>query len=157
LHIDDLDRRIVSELVGDARMSYAAIGDRVGLSASAVKRRVDRLRRDGVIVGFSALVNPEVAGRTEAFVELHCHGPTPPERIARVLQRHRQVVAAYIVSGEPDALMHLRTADVAELDDVLEQIREELRAERTRSSVVLAQLFERPLGFDGDDATAAYH
>ena len=53
------------------------------------------------------------------------------------------MIAAYIVSGEPDALVHLRTGDVAELEDVLEQIRTDLRAERTRSSVVLAQLFQR--------------
>jgi DNA-binding Lrp family transcriptional regulator len=144
LHLDDLDRPIVAELVRDARQSYAAIGARVGLSASAVKRRVDRLRRDGLIVGFSALLNPEVAGTTEAFVELYCQGATAPERIARTLEQHPQVIAAYTVSGEPDALVHLRTGDIAELDDVLEQIRDDLRAERTRSSIVLAQLFERP-------------
>jgi DNA-binding Lrp family transcriptional regulator len=67
-----------------------------------------------------------------------------------VLDRHPQVIAAYIVSGEPDALVHLRTRNVAELDDVLEQIRTDLRAERTRSSVVLAQLLNRPPSFSTD-------
>ncbi len=142
LRIDDLDRGIVAELVRDARQSYATIGASVGLSPSAVKRRVDRLRRAGVITGFSAIVDPELAGATEAFVELYCHA-AQPERIARTLERYPQVIAAYTVSGEPDALVHLRTADVAELDDVLERIRDELHAERTRSSIVLAQLFER--------------
>jgi DNA-binding Lrp family transcriptional regulator len=150
LQINDLDRQIVAELIRDARQSYAAIGERVGLSASAVKRRTDRLRRDGAIVGFSAVLNPEVAGETEAFVELYCQGPIAPEIIARVLDRHPQVIAAYIVSGEPDALVHLRTGNVAELDDVLEQIRTDLRAERTRSSVVLAQLLNRPPSFSRD-------
>src|SRR5207247_52113 len=143
LQIDDLDRQIVAELVRDARQSYTAIGERVGLSASAVKRRTDRLCRDGAVVGFSAVVNPEMAGRTEAFVELYCGVPLSAEAITQVLDRHPQVIAAYIVSGEPDALVHLRTGDVAELEDVLEQIRTDLRAERTRSSVVLAQLFQR--------------
>lgn len=143
LQIDELDRQIVAELVHDARQSYAAIGERVGLSASAVKRRTDRLCREGTLVGFSAVVNPEMAGQTEAFVELYCGVPAAPEAIARVLDRHPQVIAAYIVSGEPDALVHLRTGDVAELDEVLEDIRTELRAERTRSSVVLAQLLQR--------------
>jgi DNA-binding Lrp family transcriptional regulator len=150
LQIDDLDRRIVAELVRDARQSYAAIGERVGLSASAVKRRTDRIRRDGVVVGFSAIVNPELAGETEAFVELYCRGSIAPEIIARVLERHPQVVAAYIVSGEPDALVHLRARNVAELDDVLEQIRTDLPAERTQSSVVLAQLLNRPPSITGD-------
>jgi DNA-binding Lrp family transcriptional regulator len=143
LQIDDLDRQIVAELVRDARQSYAVIGERVGLSASAVKRRTDRLSRDGAIIGFSAVLNPEVAGSTEAFVELYCRDPLSPETIGQVLDRHPQVIAAYIVSGEPDALVHLRTGTVAELDDVLEQIRAELRADRTRSSVVLARLLHR--------------
>ena len=144
MQIDDLDGEIVAELVRDARQSYAVIGERVGLSPSAVKRRTDRLCRDGVIIGFSAVLNPEVAGSTEAFVELYCRDPLPPEVISQALDRHPQVIAAYIVSGEPDALVHLRTATVAELDEVLEQIRDELRAERTRSSVVLAPLLHRP-------------
>jgi DNA-binding Lrp family transcriptional regulator len=143
LQIDDLDRQIVAELVRNARQSYAAIGERIGLSASAVKRRTDRLCRDGAVVGFSAVLNPEAAGETEAFVELYCQQPIAPESIARVLERHPQVMAAYIVSGEPDALVHLRTGTVAELDEVLEQIRSELRAERSRSSIVLAQLLQR--------------
>jgi DNA-binding Lrp family transcriptional regulator len=150
LQIGDLDRRIVAELVRDARQSYAAIGQRVGLSASAVKRRMDRLRRDGAIVGFSAVLNPEVAGATEAFVELYCGTSIAPDVIARVLDQHPQVVAAYIVSGEPDALVHLRTRNVAELDDVLEQIRSDLPAERTQSSIVLAQLLSRPPSIAGD-------
>ncbi len=144
MRIDDLDRQIVAELVRDARQSYAAIGERVGLSASAVKRRMDRLRRDGAVIGFSAVLHPEIAGATEAFVELYCQGPVAPDIIARTLDRYPQVIAAYLVSGEPDALVHLRTGSVAELDEVLEQIRVDLRAERTRSSIVLAPLLKRP-------------
>jgi DNA-binding Lrp family transcriptional regulator len=143
LQIDDLDRRIVAELVRDARQSYADIGARVALSAPAVKRRVDRLRRDGVVLGYSAILSPELAGNTEAFVELYCREPTSPDRITRVLDKYPQVVAAYVVTGEPDALVHVRAADVAELDGVIEHIRDELRLERTRSSVVLAKLVDR--------------
>jgi DNA-binding Lrp family transcriptional regulator len=51
---DDLDRRIVAALVDDARATYAEVGSLVGLSAPAVKRRVDRLRASGAITGFSA-------------------------------------------------------------------------------------------------------
>jgi DNA-binding Lrp family transcriptional regulator len=154
LQIDDLDRQIVAELVRDARQSYAAIGEQVGLSASAVKRRTDRLCRDGAVIGFSAVLNPEAAGTTEAFVELYCQDPIAPENITRVLDRHPQVIAAYIVSGEPDALVHLRTRTVAELDDVLEQIRADLRAERSRSSIVLAQLLHRPPSLSPDHSSS---
>ena len=61
---DELDRRIVAALVEDGRATYAEIGTRVGLSAPAVKRRVDRLRASGAITGFSASVNPGLLGWT---------------------------------------------------------------------------------------------
>ena len=52
--VDDIDARIVAALIRDARASYVIIGNEVGLSAPAVKRRVDRLRAAGAIAGFSA-------------------------------------------------------------------------------------------------------
>ena len=77
--VDDLDARIVAALLKNGRASYAVIGDQVGLSAPAVKRRVDRLRAAGTITGFSARVDPAAMGwSTEAYVELFCGGRTSP-------------------------------------------------------------------------------
>src|ERR1700723_3390985 len=77
--VDDIDARIVATLIRDARSSYAVIGNEVGLSAPAVKRRVDRLLSAGAITGFSARVDPAAMGwTTEAYVELFCGGGTPP-------------------------------------------------------------------------------
>ena len=56
--MDALDRAVVGCLVVDARSTFAEIGDQVGLSASAVKRRVDRLIAAGAIRGFTAVVDP---------------------------------------------------------------------------------------------------
>lgn len=73
---DALDRQIVTALTANARSSFAEIGAAVGLSATAVKRRVDRLRETGVITGFTATVKPSALGwRTEAYVEVYCEGP----------------------------------------------------------------------------------
>ena len=70
LRMDALDQRIISHLVADARASYAEIGADVGLSAPAVKRRVDKLLDMGILQGFTAVVDPEALGwGTEAFVE----------------------------------------------------------------------------------------
>ena len=60
--MDDTDRRIVALLQENARRSFKDIGDRVHLSAPAVKRRVDRLEADGVIRGYSAAVDPRAFG-----------------------------------------------------------------------------------------------
>ena len=150
LQFDDLDRQIVAELVPrcSAELSHdRRTGRALRISGETPHSRLCRDERSSVS---PPVFDPEAAGTTEAFVELYCQDPIAPESITRVLHRHPQVIAAYIVSGEPDALVHLRTGTVAELDDVLEQIRADLRAERSRSSIVLAQLLQRPPSLSPD-------
>src|SRR2546429_2776135 len=109
-------RRFMALLGGDAGASYAEIGSQVALSAPAVKRRVDRLRADGVIKGFTAVLDPAAIGwTTEAFVELYCTGKTSPDQIKAATRRHPEVVGAYTVSGQADALVHLRAENMAHL------------------------------------------
>ncbi|MEV4480186.1 Lrp/AsnC family transcriptional regulator [Micromonospora coxensis] len=145
MQIDAVDQRIIALLVADARASYADIGTRVSLSAPAVKRRVDRLRATGVIRGFTAVVDPAAVGwTTEAFVELFCAGRTTPAQIGVAARRHPEVVGAYTVSGEADALVHLRAADISHLEEALERLRAESFVTSTRSTIVLSRLVESP-------------
>jgi DNA-binding Lrp family transcriptional regulator len=145
LRMDAVDQRIVALLAADARASYAEIGVRVSLSAPAVKRRVDRLRASGVIKGFTAVIDPAAVGwTTEAFVELFCTGRTTPAQIMVATRRHPEVIGAYTVSGEADALVHLRAADIGHLEQALERLRAEPFVTSTRSMVVLSRLVETP-------------
>ena len=141
MRLDEVDQRIIAALVSDARTTYADIGQTVSLSAPAVKRRVDRLRSVGVIKGFTAVVDPKAVGwTTEAFVELFCTGRTTPAQITMATRRHPEVVGAYTVSGEADALVHLRAADMQHLEQVLERLRAEPFVTSTRSMIVLSKL-----------------
>ena len=143
--MDAMDQRIVALLAADARASYAEIGGRVSLSAPAVKRRVDRLRASGVIKGFTAVIDPAAVGwTTEAFVELFCTGRTTPAQIMVATRRHPEVIGAYTISGEADALVHLRAADIGHLEQALERLRAEPFVTSTRSMVVLSRLVETP-------------
>jgi DNA-binding Lrp family transcriptional regulator len=143
--MDAVDQRIIALLVGDARASFAEIGSKVALSAPAVKRRVDRLRSSGVIKGFTAVIEPAAVGwTTEAFVELFCTGRTTPAQITVATRRHPEVVGAYTVSGQADALVHLRAADIGHLEQALERLRAEPFVTSTRSMIVLSRLVETP-------------
>lgn len=143
--MDAVDQRIIALLVADARASYAEIGAKVSLSAPAVKRRVDRLRSTGVIKGFTAVIEPSAVGwTTEAFVELFCTGRTTPAQITVATRRHPEVIGAYTVSGQADALVHLRAADIGHLEQALERLRAEPFVTSTRSMVVLSRLVEAP-------------
>ena len=142
--MDAVDQRIIALLVADARASYAEIGSRVALSAPAVKRRVDRLRSGGVIKGFTAVIEPAAVGwTTEAFVELFCTGRTTPAQITVATRRHPEVVGAYTVSGEADAMVHIVATDMRHFERVLEQIGAERFVERTKSVLVLSPLIRR--------------
>jgi DNA-binding Lrp family transcriptional regulator len=145
--LDDIDQRILAALRDDARASFAEVGSQVGLSAPAVKRRVDKLRATGVITGFAALVDPSALGwTTEAYVELYCQGRTSPAVIAEAVSRHPEVVDACTVSGEADALIHVITADMKHFEDVLERIGAETFIVRTKSVLVLSRLLRREAG-----------
>jgi DNA-binding Lrp family transcriptional regulator len=145
VRVDDIDRQIVALLVEDARRSWSGIGDRVGLSAPAVARRVDRLERDGVVAGYTAQLGP--AGRewpTEAFVELFCGNRTSTADIAATVKGQPEVLAAYTVTGDADAMVHIAAADTAHLEKVIERIRAHPNVVRTQTQIVLTKLLERP-------------
>jgi DNA-binding Lrp family transcriptional regulator len=145
MSLDEIDARIVTALIRDARASYAVIGNEVGLSAPAVKRRVDRLRASGAITGFSARVDPVALGwTTEAYVELYCRGRTSPADIAAAVSKHPEITDACTVTGEADALLHIRAADVRHFERVMERIGAEPFVVRTRSVIVLSRLVNRP-------------
>ena len=142
--MDSIDLGIIDVLRANARAGYGDIGDSVGLSASAVKRRVDRMVADGVIRGFTIQVDPAVDGLdTEAYVELFCRGTVAPTELRRILSAVPEVVGAGTVSGSADAIVHMRSRDIASLEVALEKLRLAPNVDHTRSAIVLSRLINR--------------
>jgi DNA-binding Lrp family transcriptional regulator len=105
---------------------------------------VDRLERDGVLLGYTAIVDPEAFGwGAEAFVDLYCEGDVSGEAIKRAVEREAGVVSAHTVAGEASALLHVRARDTKDLELVLERIRAVRGVTRTVTEVVLSTLFTR--------------
>ena len=143
--MDILDGQVIGCLLRNARATFAEIGAEVGLSAPAVKRRVDRLVASGAIRGFTAQIDPDVLGwQTEAYVEIYCKGTVAPSELQRNLERVPEVVGAATVSGTADALVHMLASDVKQLERALERIRDEPNVDHTRSVIVLSRLIDRP-------------
>ncbi len=144
--MDNQDHRIIDILRQNGRAGYGDIGVTVGLSASAVKRRVDRLVADGVIRGFTIQVDPAVDGlSTEAYVELFCRGTVAPDELRRILQGVPEVVDAGTVTGDADAIVRIRSRDIPSLEDALEKVRLAPNVDHTRSAIVLSRLVNRTL------------
>jgi DNA-binding Lrp family transcriptional regulator len=142
--VDAVDRKIVALLRENARRSFKDIGKHVHLSAPAVKRRVDRLEREGVIRGYTAVVDSHAFGwHAEAFVDLYCDGRMPGEAVKRAVQKEAGVVSAHTVAGEASAMLHVMAEDTKDLESALERIRSTEGIDRTVTEVVLSTLFQR--------------
>ena len=143
--LDPLDTAILHALGLDARATFAQVGEKVSLSAPAVKRRVDRMRERGVIRGFTVRLDPAAMGwQTEAFVELFCQGSTSPATMRAAVEQYPEVVAASTVTGDVDLVVQVRARDMRHLEQVVERFAAEPFVSRTRSSVVLSALVRRP-------------
>jgi Lrp/AsnC family leucine-responsive transcriptional regulator len=136
--LDATDLEIVELLREDARRTLADVGERVSLSAPAVKRRVDRLERDGVIVGYTALVDHALLGRPlQAFTELRFAGNLPVDQIAGIARDIPEVQTIFTTAGDPDALAWIRVRDVDDLKRVIDLLRRSGRVTGTKTLMVL--------------------
>lgn len=142
--LDALDEQILALLTRNARTTFHDIGARVGLSAPAVKRRVDRLTASGIIRGFTAVVDPAAAGwTTEAYVEVYCSGTISPQVLQRAWEDIPEVVSAATVTGSADAVLRVVARDISHLEQALERIRTSASVDHTTSVIVLSRLVER--------------
>ena len=118
--LDKLDRAILRSLQANGRETYDVIGERVGLSPSAVLRRAKRLEDAGIIERYVALVKPEAVGlgltayinvRLEKNTESHKRNPMDLFRAS--VQTWPEVVECSALTGEMDYLLRVVVADMA--------------------------------------------
>ena len=136
--LDATDRQILDLLQRDARRTFGDIGARVGLSAPAVKRRVDRLENDGIITGYTTVLDHARLGRPlEAFAELRFSGRTRVDDIEGIADHVPEIQAVFTVAGDPDALAWIRVRDVDDLKRVIDRIRATGKVTGTKTLMVL--------------------
>ena len=116
----------------------------LGVRRTTVTLLMRSLRASGAITGFSVTVDPGMLGwTTEAYVELFCRGRTSPSDIAAAVSKYPEVTGAATITGEADALLHIRAADVRHFEEVVEHISAEPFVVRTKSVIVLSRLVSR--------------
>jgi Lrp/AsnC family transcriptional regulator, leucine-responsive regulatory protein len=140
--VEEIDRKIVSLLSRNGRMSFTELARQAGLSVSAVHQRVRRLEADGVITGYVALCNAEVIGLPlTAFVSIKPFDPAAPDDLPSRLSHLSAIEACHSVAGEENYILKVRVASPAALEDLLQQIRS-LANVSTRTTVVLSTPYE---------------
>lgn len=112
---DAIDRRILSELERDARISWVELSERVSLSASACQRRVQSLIERGVITGFSARVDPRALGYDiEAYlsVRVERHDVKSAQAFRKAIAGYPEVRTCRMMTGDIDFLLRVIAKDV---------------------------------------------
>jgi Lrp/AsnC family transcriptional regulator, leucine-responsive regulatory protein len=138
LEIDDVDRAILDLLRENARRTVADIATRVNLSAAPVKRRIERLERLGVILGYTLQVDHErLEGSVEAFTELRFMGNTDIGVIIAIASEIPEVQEVFTTAGDPDALVRIRVRDVPHLKHVVNRLRTAQPITGTKTLMVL--------------------
>jgi Lrp/AsnC family leucine-responsive transcriptional regulator len=144
-HLDDTDERILELLQQNARRTFGDIGGQVGLSAPAVKRRVDRLEASGVIRGYTTVIDHARLGKVvEAFAELRFAGSTRVDDIEEIAHDVPEVQAIFTVAGDPDALAWIRVSDVPDLKRVIDRLRNSGKVTGTKTLMVLGSSVRTP-------------
>ena len=138
--MDDVDRKALLALMRNGRVTWAELGERLGLSAPAAAERARRLEEQGAIRGYAAVVDPGKLGfPLTAYVFVSIGDQRKRAGLLRLAGRHRQVVECHHVAGEDDYLLKVRCRGTADLEQFLSRtLKDQLGVARTRTTIVLS-------------------
>lgn len=146
--MDDLDRALLAALREDGRAALSALAARLGVTRTTVRTRMDRLERQGEIVGYTVLHKSDSAAHpVRALMMIGIQG-RGAERILRQLARLPEVRATHTTSGRWDLIAEIGTGSLEELDHTLTRIRAIEGVDTSETSLLLSarKLSGAPLG-----------
>ncbi len=144
--MEETDRRILTLLAADGRMSFTDLGKATGLSTSAVHQRVKRLEKRGLIKGYGATVDHDQIGLPlTAFVSVTPIDPAEPDDYPLRLADITEIESCWSVAGDESYILKTRVPTPAALEDLLARIRS-IANVSTRTTIVLSTPYEnRPV------------
>ncbi|MGW8461523.1 Lrp/AsnC family transcriptional regulator [Pseudomonas sp. CLCA07] len=148
--MDRIDRKILSELQKDGRLSVTELAERVGLSLSPCHRRVRALEESGVLLGYRAQLDPCALGfnfSAMVFATLREGNRQAVAAFEAALIEIPQVVDAQRLFGEPDYLLHVIAEDLPAFQRLYDESLSTLpNVQRLTSTLVMKRVIQdRPL------------
>jgi Lrp/AsnC family leucine-responsive transcriptional regulator len=121
-HLDRIDRNILAALGRDGRMSMNELAEKVGLSKTPVQARVRRLEKDGIIRGYSAVVDRERIGEGHvAFVQVKLSDTRSAalDAFNKAVNAVAEIEQCHMMAASFDYLLKVRTRDIGSYRRVL--------------------------------------
>jgi Lrp/AsnC family leucine-responsive transcriptional regulator len=141
MKLDRIDARLLTELQQDGRRTVVELSERIGLSGTPCARRIRQLEHNGVIQGYTAVVDPGRLGLSvQAFVQVRLERQTDDNvaHFQQELQSIDAVVSCYAMTGEYDFLLQVVTTDLDVLSNlVLKKLLSIPSVRDVHSSIVL--------------------
>lgn len=135
--LDDIDRELISLLRDNARTPVAALAKKLKVARGTVQNRLARLERDGVIVGYTVRLKPQVEGqRIRALMTIEVEGKRAPD-VLRSLRGDPHVAALHTTNGRWDIVAELQAESLEEFNRVLGAIRLLDGIAHTETSILL--------------------
>lgn len=142
MFIDELDRKILSELARNSRLSIRELARRVGVPHTTVHERVRRLEREGVIEGYTARINYKRLGyMVTALILVNVIGRHIVE-VEKWFSRQPNVMAVYDITGEYDIAIVASFRDIDELDAFVKEVLKNPWIKQTRTSIIFRKVKE---------------
>jgi Lrp/AsnC family transcriptional regulator, leucine-responsive regulatory protein len=140
--LDPTSWKILAELQKDARLSYAEVGRRVGLSTPAAAERVRRLEADGTIEGYEARINPSRIGlAVAAFVRVRVSGSESlAKRLTALAHQMPEILECHRCTGDESFILKVRVESVDHLEKLIDRL---TPFGMTSTSLILSSPVER--------------
>ena len=142
MHIDDVDRKILAELMRDSRKSYRAIGRRAGISVGTVLARIRRLEKAGVIKGYTAILDHEKLGYQLTVLAEITVSKGKLLEMEQAIGKLPGTCAVYDVTGLTDALVIAKFHSREELSKFTKNLLSMPFIDRTNTHLVLTTVKE---------------
>lgn len=144
VELDDADRRILEVLQENNLLPADRLGERVGLSASSVQRRMKRLRAAKVIVGDVSIIDPKTVNQGAMFiveVTLERESADVVEAFKRRMRAAPEVQQCYYVTGDADFVLIVSAADISDYETIIQQLfLDERNIRKFKTGVVLSRV-----------------
>ncbi|GAA2607554.1 Lrp/AsnC family transcriptional regulator [Dactylosporangium fulvum] len=141
--MDAIDRQLIDLLRENARLPYAELARKVGLSAPAVHERVGKLETSGVIQGYRAEVQPEAVGLpVTAVIGIVQDSSGDTDGILAALREHHEIESCYFMAGEESFLCKARVKTIGDLERLIVELNRIKGIARTRTAIALSTKWE---------------
>ncbi|HEV3043376.1 MAG TPA: Lrp/AsnC family transcriptional regulator [Roseiarcus sp.] len=142
--LDETDRLILRALQREGRLTSQELADKIGLSASQCARRRQKLEESGIISGYRATIDAAKAGATVVALSrivMATHSKENSAAFRRLVETTPEILDAWVLTGEADYLLRVAVADLAALNDFVQEILlPQPIVARVQSQIVLSEL-----------------